>query len=456
MKKYFTTLILSNVLTRGSCLTVLTFAMALMLNVAAMAQPDLSAPDSLTAQPQELTLVWNTAPGTAGYTVQVSEGNDDFGTTVFEESGITDTTQLISGLSLNTTYHWRVSSTDSSNVTSEFSEVWAFTTWASAPESPATVLLGTAGEYVMLAKAAISTVPTSVITGDVGVSPAAESYITGFDLTDATGYATSPQVTGKLYAADMADPTPINLTTAIGDMETAYTNAAGRVTPDFIELHVGDIGGKELITGLYKWSTSVSAPSSFEISGGEDDVWIFQISGDLTLASDINVSLSGGAQPQNIFWVVAGEVIIGTNAHFEGNILSKTAIHLNTGASINGRLLAQTAITLDANDVNEPTSRTTNIDGSDNQMPGKLSLDQNYPNPFNPTTNIGFVLPEQSVVRLAVYDMLGREVAVLVSGSRSAGQHQVSWDAQSASSGMYMYRLSANGQVLTGKMTLIK
>ncbi|MDZ7822353.1 MAG: ice-binding family protein [Candidatus Marinimicrobia bacterium] len=101
-----------------------------------------------------------------------------------------------------------------------------------ADQGPAPVSLGTAGNFTLLAKTAISTVPASNITGDVGLSPAAETYITGFSLTDATGYAASPQVTGFIYAADMTPPTPTRMTTAISDMETAYTDAAGRSTPD--------------------------------------------------------------------------------------------------------------------------------------------------------------------------------------------------------------------------------
>ena len=105
--------------------------------------------------------------------------------------------------------------------------VWSFTT-TGATSGLAVVDLGAAGNYVILAKTAITNIPTSAVTGDMGLSPAATSYITGFALTDATGYATSPQVTGKIYAADMADPTPINLTTAVENMITAYNDAAGR------------------------------------------------------------------------------------------------------------------------------------------------------------------------------------------------------------------------------------
>jgi hypothetical protein len=319
---------------------------------------------------------------------------------------------------------------------------------------PAPVSLGEAENYVILAKTAISTVPTSAITGDLGISPAAATYITGFSLISATGYATSSQLTGRAYAADMANPTPANLTTAVSNMEAAFTDAAGRPDPDFSELYVGNIGGRELSPGLYNWSGTVTAPTSFEISGGPNDVWIFQIAGDLSISSDVRVTLSGGARARNIFWQVSGGVSVGTNAHLEGVVLSMTAITLLEGASLNGRALAQTAVTLDKNTVTEPASGTTA--GNEGPLPSELTLSGNYPNPFSPATHIGFALPAPSMVHLAVYDMLGREVAVLVSESRAAGHHQVTWNADAAPSGMYAYTLSANGRTLTGRMTLLK
>ncbi|MDZ7646851.1 MAG: ice-binding family protein [Cytophagales bacterium] len=92
----------------------------------------------------------------------------------------------------------------------------------------------------------------------------------------------------------------------------------------------------------------------FTISGGSDDVWIFQIAGDLTQSNDVNITLTGGAQAKNIFWQVAGTVTIGANAHFEGIILSQTGITLQTGATLNGRTLAQTAVILDKNTLTKP------------------------------------------------------------------------------------------------------
>jgi hypothetical protein len=230
---------------------------------------------------------------------------------------------------------------------------WSFTTGITT-ESISAVDLGTAGNYVILAKTAINNNPTSDITGDLGLSPAATSYITGLSLTDFTGYATSAQITGKIYAADMVSPTSTNLTTAVENMITAYNDAAGRPFPDFLELGTGNLGGKTLASGLYKWTSTVTLPTDVNISGGADDIWIFQISGDLNMSSAVNVTLTGGAKAENIFWQVAGEATFGATSHFEGIILSMTAITFQTGATFNGRALAQTTVILDGNTIVEP------------------------------------------------------------------------------------------------------
>ncbi len=236
-------------------------------------------------------------------------------------------------------------------------KVWTFTTEAALPLGPSTVLLGSAGNYVILAKAAISATVGTAIVGDLGVSPAAQSFITGFGLVnDATNeFATSSLVTGSIYASDNAPPTPTILTTAIGDMETAYTDAAGRVTPDFTNLGAGDVTGMTLVPGLYTWGTSLQATSGFTITGGADDIWIFQIAQDLTIGNGVMVTLGGSAQPKNIFWQVAGQTSLGTTSDFKGIILCMTQIVVQTGATVNGRLLAQTQVTLDANAVTEPS-----------------------------------------------------------------------------------------------------
>jgi hypothetical protein len=232
--------------------------------------------------------------------------------------------------------------------------VWTFTTGTSAAKGPATVGLGTAGNFVILAKSAISTVPPSVVTGNIAVSPAAASFITGFDLVAATGYSTSTQVVGQIFAANYAVPTPSNLTTAVSNMESAYSDAAGRSNPDHLELGTGNIGGKTLAPGLYKWTTTVTIPSDVTLSGGANDVWIFQTTGDLTSSAATRVKLEGGALAKNIFWQVAGKTTLGTTSHFEGTLLCKTEVTLQTGATLNGRILAQTQVALQKATVKKP------------------------------------------------------------------------------------------------------
>lgn len=220
---------------------------------------------------------------------------------------------------------------------------------------PAQVNLGTASNYVILAKTGISSVPNSAVTGNIGVSPIAATAITGFSLTqDATNvFSVSDQITGKAYASDYASPTSSNLTTAVSDMETAYTDAAGRAA-NYTELYVGDINGKTLTAGVYNWGTSVLINSDVTLNGGANDVWILQIARGITQANGTRIHLTGGAQANNIFWQTAETVSIGTVAHFERIILGKTNITLGTNASINGRLLAQTAVTLDKSTVVAP------------------------------------------------------------------------------------------------------
>jgi ice-binding like protein len=223
------------------------------------------------------------------------------------------------------------------------------------------VNLRSAGDFVILSKSGITNTGASAIVGDLGVSPIASTAITGFGLKlDSSGqFSTSSRVTGKVFAANYAKPTPSMLHTAILDMQTAYNNAAARTNPRATELGAGNIGGLTLRPGLYKWSSNVTIPSNVTLSGGKNAIWIFQIDGTLDIASGKKVILessgaAGDPQYKNIFWQVAGQTTLGTTSVFNGNILGKTAIVMDTGAKLHGRALAQTAVTLDANVVKRP------------------------------------------------------------------------------------------------------
>ena len=218
--------------------------------------------------------------------------------------------------------------------------------------------LGTAADFTILTKSGISTTGVSSITGDIGVSPMTATGITGFGLImDTNGQSShTPIVTGKVYAANYAPPTPAKMTTAVSDMETAFTTANNLVVPaPIVGLYAGDISGRTLAAGLYKWSTGLLISNAgVTLNGGPNDTWVFQIAQDLTVNNSAIITLTGGAQAKNIFWVVTGKATLGSAVIFSGNILSKTLISLNTGAKATGRMLAQTAVTLNASTVIKP------------------------------------------------------------------------------------------------------
>jgi hypothetical protein len=226
-----------------------------------------------------------------------------------------------------------------------------------APAPAKAVNLGTAGSFVVLSKSGITDTGShsASITGNIGTSP----------ITGAAIGVTCAEVTGTIYSVDAAGPLPcrttnaILLTKAVHDMQTAYTNAAGRAPTSAATTNLGggNIGGLTLTPGVYKWTTGVTIPTNVTLSGGSSDVWIFQVAGTLDIASGasvpagIKVILTGGAQASNVFWQVAGATTLGTYSTFNGTILDQTNIALQTGAVLNGRALAQTAVTLDANTV---------------------------------------------------------------------------------------------------------
>lgn len=296
--------------------------------------------------------------------------------------------------------------------------------WASGPGR---VDLGSAGSFAILSKAGITNVPTSAVTGDVGVSP----------ITGAANGLTCPEVTGTIYSVDAAGPAPCSiwdatlLTTAVSDMETAYTDAAGRTLPNATELGAGNISGMTLAPGLYKWSSGVLAASDFTLQGGPNDTWIFQIAQDLTVLSGVIVHLSGGAQASNIVWQVAGltGVTLNTTSHFEGTILAQAAIDLKTGASINGGLLAQTQVTLQSNVVRNP-------------RPSAGSTSFIYPSPVRGDfASIAYQMNASGSVKVRVYNEVG-DLVDTVQENKTAGPQTSKIRTKSFAPGVYLYLLT--------------
>jgi len=182
---------------------------------------------------------------------------------------------------------------------------------------PAPVDLGSTAQFTVLAGAAVTTTGGGLINGNVGASPISGSAI----------HLTQAQVNGTVYAVDAAGPpgsviAPALLSTAKGDLTTAINDAAGRpaaTAPPFLNPGSGNIGGLTLYPGLYTFSGTASITGSdVTLSGGANDVWIFQVAKDLEEGSSIKVILAGGAQARNIFWQVGTSATIGTFAVFKG------------------------------------------------------------------------------------------------------------------------------------------
>lgn len=282
-----------------------------------------------------------------------------------------------SALIANTSYTSTVSAAakNAGGIAMPNNVAWSFTTNASVLTGQAPVNLATAGDFVMLADTAAitynGTAAAPAVTGDVGIATLSSASITGFSgyALDGTGdFATVAEVVapGRLYAPDYIGGgaganglTPAKMTTAKTDIVAAYNDAAGRTAaaaPPFLNAGtpVGTLDTLTLAPGVYTWGGNVvsSVGSNVTLSGGPDDVWIFQIAGFFHPGNGSTVTLAnpaGGALPQakNIFWVVAGsDATLGTTAHMEGVILTAGFITFNSNATANGRLLARTSITL--------------------------------------------------------------------------------------------------------------
>jgi len=216
-----------------------------------------------------------------------------------------------------------------------------------------TINLRTSSDFVVLAGSLISNVPTSAITGDIGLSPASGSLISGFG---------NEEITGITYTVDASGPEgsvsdAVKLTAAKSDLTTAYNDAAGRTSTDIVML-AGNIGGLTLTPGLYKSSGSLEISSgdlTFDAKGNAEAVFIIQIASTLNTTSDRKIILTGGALASNIFWQVGTSATIGTTSIFKGNILADQSISINTGASIEGRLLARiAAVTINSSTIIKP------------------------------------------------------------------------------------------------------
>ena len=298
-----------------------------------------------------------------GPTVILAQQNVEIGATTDDTASATlvfldtaSTVDAVSGIPFPllplSTHTWTITATSTAPLTGKKDalilleqEPGGTSVTVPAPNPDAPVFLGTAANYAAFAYAGVTNSGPSSVTGDLGVSPAASTSITGFALVlDGSGqFSTSSQVVGKVYAPDYAVPTPAKVAQGQADVLTAYNDAAGR-TPGTTNLNGGILGGQTLTPGVYKWTTGVTIDGPLTFNGA--GIYILQVAGTLELAVDTDIVLEAGALPQNIFWAVAGAVTLHAGSDFSGELLAATSIAVQAGASVTGRLLSQTGVTL--------------------------------------------------------------------------------------------------------------
>jgi hypothetical protein len=206
---------------------------------------------------------------------------------------------------------------------------------AAAQAGPATVFLGSAAPFAVLAGSTVTNTGPTVINGNLGVW--AGTAVTGF------GPGT---VNGTIQAGDsVAQHAQASLT-------IAYNDAAGRTTAPIILKDAADLGGRTLTPGLYKSASSlgITGDLTLDARGNPNAVWIFQMGSTLTVNVGSHVILSGGATAGNIFWQVGSSATLGSHSVFHGTILANQSITIVSGATLDGRALARiAAVTLDTN-----------------------------------------------------------------------------------------------------------
>ncbi len=224
------------------------------------------------------------------------------------------------------------------------------------------VQLGTAAPFAVLAGTAVSDVPTSSITGNVGLSPTGGASITGL---------TQLEVTGSIYSTDGAGPggtvnNPALLTTAKNDLTTAYVAAAGQPPTSTFSAGDNQLGGQTLTAGVYAFghasTANITAASPLVLNGLGDpnSVFVFQASSDLVTASNSVVQLENGAQACNVFWEVGSSATLNSGSTFVGTLMALTSATLNSGATVQGRILARNgAVSLNANTITVPSTCAT-------------------------------------------------------------------------------------------------
>ncbi|MDO8528052.1 MAG: Ig-like domain-containing protein [Deltaproteobacteria bacterium] len=241
-------------------------------------------------------------------------------------------------------------------------KVWTFTSGTEAAQTVAqtVVPLGSSSTFAILASAAITSIPTSSVIGDIGLTPDAGSNLTGLTCSEITGTVYVTSAGGSTLACQTISASILD--TAKTDAATAFTNArdAVRGTPASIS---GNLNGLTLYPGLYESGTSLEISAGgilyLDAQGDADAIFVIRSETSITTLSTSQIVLTKGAKANNVYWTAGSAVTLGANSIMKGTFIAGTALTLQTGANLEGRALNQgasaAAISLDASTITVPS-----------------------------------------------------------------------------------------------------
>lgn len=381
-------------------------------------------------QATSLALSWNASSGATSYRVQVSTVSD-FSSTLVDDATVTTTSKQVGPLANNLLHYWRVSASNSGGA-SAFSAAWSFTTVANLPTAT-TSAAGSIASTSATMNGSVnpngaatngwfewgtsSTLASYASTSSVSVGSGSSAVAMNSSLTTLTAGTTYfYRAVGQNSAGTHRGAILNFVTTAAPAPAPAFAVTPSSInfgtvkvgTPKIDSVTVTNSGNANLVVSSITSSSSkfVVSPASGTVApGGSMKVYItFTATNKTTVTATITFTHNASGSPNSVSVTGKG-----------GAITAKNAMTPTAAAGL---------------------------------LPTQPSLNQNYPNPFNPTTQIGFELPERSNVRLAVFNVIGEEVAVLVDGETEAGYQSVQWSVTNGAgaslpSGVYIYRIQA-------------
>jgi photosystem II stability/assembly factor-like uncharacterized protein len=392
------------------------------------ATPTLASPANDSGnQPTSLTLTWNSSNGASSYQVQVSTSSA-FTNYVLDDANVAGTSRTVSGLSTSTSYFWRVRASNTGG-TSGWSNTWSFTTLA----APAVPMFAASPRSISFGDNTVGTSrKDSVVVTNSGGATLVISSITSSNQrfsVSPTSASVAAGASQKIYVTF----TPTNKAAQSANILFNHNASGGR---DTVKVTGKGANAPKVATNktsiTFRPSTGGSVDSFLVINEGSSFLVIENVYSTNSLFSAVLEATVVPPLESRTVYVYAG----GSTSLQSGYIVLE---HTGEGAT---------------SSVYVETSNPTAVGDDWAGTPREYRLQQNYPNPFNPSTSIVYALPEASIVRLSVYNILGQEIATLIDGQVAAGMHTVEWNTTTGGrivpSGVYFSRMSAVSTV-TGK-----